>query len=302
MTSIDELVLQLNSPDTELSVEAARQLRLLSPEQIADLVRSAARLHTPIHGRAVKLAILSMIATLGLITALAIARSLETHPQIAMAAGMAIFALAVAWSYVSGQSMSECFRLLALHIGSQSDVRSVPAFLQLLSEEAVLRYPIPLKRGLQSSLKRTLPRLTESVYPALSPRDLDALAVILRTPYADSELAVAAIDVIGRLGIPHEPAPQAILHGLLTETAIGARMQAVQSAARSAVHNLEARKAAQQQSRSLLRPSDRRLTAGAGELLRSTAHAAPGRSDELLRGAPASTDAAGAIDPTSRMG
>jgi hypothetical protein len=200
------------------------------------------------------------------------------------------------------RNMSQSFRLLAVHIGAQADVSALPWFLGLLGEEVEQDFPVVLRRGLRSGLATILPCVTDAQFGELRSVQRDLVAGILRAPYEDTRLTVAAMDMMARLADPSDRGLLARMQTLARQGAVTANMRQVRVAAQNTLTQLEERGARHVESQSLLRAADGLPSCAARELLRPTLPVAAVPPEQMVRASASPEEPAASIARKSELG
>ncbi len=281
--SDDQLLTALNSPDAELSAEAARRIKLVFPWRLSRLVKRAALMEVETARRFVGVAFISLGAVIAMV---AIGDKL-TAPIVLCMVVIGIVALvrgALTARETPQRNMARCFERLALHIGSLTGTETLTAAASLLVPAPGPFLPIVLRRALQSHIRRLLPLVTGAEFAEARA----SLVWILRTPHEDTELTETLIDTLVRLADPFDLDLRSRLAGLAARTSATPQMALLRTAAARALTQLAERRDAQVLAQSLVRASQGPDCADA--LLRAaSASATP--VGEMLRPAAADPDA-----------
>jgi hypothetical protein len=277
-----KLLERLNSTDPECSVEAVRQLRGLDPEQVAALVRRAVCMQRPWIRRAALLALVPALVG-GALVFQAGALSAPVMLGVVIVGAVLLVTSAILFHMAPVRSMSECFRLLAIHIGSQSNLGALPWLLGMLGEAVEQEFPVVLRRGLRTGVAKILPCVTGIEFEQLRSVHRELLAGILSRPYDHTRLTLAAIDVMARLSDPFDRGLSARLQNLARQGAVTSNMRQVRIASQNALVQLDERQARHVESHSLLRSAGGQQACAAGELLRPTSPAAAMPSEQMVR-------------------
>jgi hypothetical protein len=277
------LLERLKSPDTERRVEAATELRGLTHYQLAVLVRRAARMQTSTLRRAAPCGLVAL-AFVAFVASCYVWRSAGILLICVLVCAISLFlGIILTLSASSGRGMETCLEGLSLYIESHSGVESLSSLLGLLSDVAD-PLPTAVRRNLQSTLRRIVPEVTHADFLALGAESRARLLSLLRNPYDDTELTLAAIEMLARQWDPNARDLRSVLTVTASQGAMTPNMRKVRAAAASALALLDARKTALMRSGSLLRPSAS-PEAPADDLLRAATHLAASAPGELLRSA-----------------
>lgn len=295
--SATDLLLRLNSPDTEIAIEAARELRMRNPRQVARLVLEAAELQAAPVQRAIGFVVFPLVfAVWALIIAHSLFIAIAVLVLLAVAAGAGAIRGGKQHGFLRTPTMTVCYNALAIHIESNFNAESLPALVTLLHHD--LHLPVRVRRSIQAALLRALPAIAYPHWQALDASERKWFTEIVTTPHADIGLRVGVTEAISRIVDPNDNEIRLLLNSYKHGSPITANMDKMRSAAAAALNRLNERAAKLNSSQTLLRASDAPSTLPT-ELLRPAA-ASGSPPEQLVRAAGSQEDHYNPLAPNSR--